>query len=177
MTDIMKTFEFHAGHRLPNHDGKCRRLHGHTYRVDVMVYGNVVETEGAPNQGMVMDFGVLKEIWQDFEKQLDHTTLLWDKDPILDALASSNGGHGMNLEELGIEVVPQPPTAEFIAHKLFDNFWGAVMAKVGEKEPVFVGAVRVWETPTSWALYDGRSYGVVTISQANAVTPEGALPN
>lgn len=158
MPSISKTFDFHMAHRLPNHNGRCRRLHGHTYRVDIMVSGNMVEEEGASNQGMVVDFSVIKDVWAPFDRRLDHSTLLWEKDPLLDDLRSANGGHGVNLEDLGIEVTPQPPTAEYIAEIVFRNFWRALHL---EHPQIILDAVRVWETPTSWALFDGRRLAYV----------------
>lgn len=53
---LFKTFTFEAAHRLPLHDGKCARLHGHSW-----VGTAILEAEGTqdsgPETGMVMDFG------------------------------------------------------------------------------------------------------------------------
>ena len=54
---ITKKFEFEAAHRLPNHPGKCKKLHGHTYRLEV-----TISTKQLNLQDMVMDFGDLKAI-------------------------------------------------------------------------------------------------------------------
>ena len=54
---ITKKFEFEAAHKLPNHSGKCRNLHGHSYKLEVTVSSNKLN-----GQGMVMDFGDLKAI-------------------------------------------------------------------------------------------------------------------
>jgi len=164
LTSISKTFDFHAAHRLPNHDGKCRRLHGHTYRVDIMITGNIIDTEGDSSQAMVIDFGVLKDIWKGFDEHLDHHALLWDKDPLVDLI---NAGVG-SLEEYGIEVTPVPPTAEHIAEMIFRNLWAALAER---PEPVILDAVRVWETPTSWALFDGRHIHIIQGYDPGA--PEG----
>jgi len=48
---IAKTFYFDSAHKLPNYEGKCRFLHGHRFRLDVVVEGHV-----NPLTGMVMDF-------------------------------------------------------------------------------------------------------------------------
>ncbi len=73
---IGKLFTFAAAHRLPNHDGKCAELHGHTYTVEVIVSGNVNPIDGAPDEGMVMDFGKLSKFWKlSLEPQLDHKFL------------------------------------------------------------------------------------------------------
>ena len=47
---ITKAFTFEAAHQLPWHEGKCRNLHGHSYRLDVTVAGPITE------KGVVMDF-------------------------------------------------------------------------------------------------------------------------
>jgi len=63
--EIAKQFTFEAGHILPNHQGKCRRLHGHSYRMEVAVGvpdNHRVYGSGSPLEGMVMDFGDLKEV-------------------------------------------------------------------------------------------------------------------
>src|SRR4051794_23789378 len=48
--EVTKVFAFDAAHQLPWHEGKCRRLHGHTYRLEVTVAGPVNEN------GIVLDF-------------------------------------------------------------------------------------------------------------------------
>ena len=57
---IRKQFAFEAAHVLPHHDGKCSRLHGHSYRLDVTVRGPL-QSEG-PATGMVVDFDALSRI-------------------------------------------------------------------------------------------------------------------
>jgi len=54
---VRRSFDFEAAHQLPNHPGKCRRLHGHSYRL-------VVAVDGSPDAstGMVIDFSDLKRI-------------------------------------------------------------------------------------------------------------------
>lgn len=51
---ITKKFTFDAAHSLPNHDGKCKNLHGHSYVFEVTVSGPITET--GPKEGMIMDF-------------------------------------------------------------------------------------------------------------------------
>ncbi|MDP9441216.1 MAG: 6-carboxytetrahydropterin synthase QueD [Actinomycetota bacterium] len=55
-TSVTRTFSFEAAHQLPWHEGKCRRLHGHTYRLEVTVEGPVGD------HGIVVDFADLKEV-------------------------------------------------------------------------------------------------------------------
>lgn len=89
---IAKRYRFEASHVLPNHAGKCSRLHGHSYEVELELHGELVEKEGASDEGMVIDFGVVSAVWSGVHDHLDHRHLN--------------------------EVVPapfQPPTAEHIA--------------------------------------------------------------
>src|SRR5262249_6793379 len=73
---IAKEFTFEAAHSLPNHDGPCRRLHGHTYRVQVLARGPLQPLDGRPEEGMVIDFGRLKEVFQRrIETRCDHLYL------------------------------------------------------------------------------------------------------
>ncbi|MFF0718744.1 6-carboxytetrahydropterin synthase QueD [Micromonospora sp. NPDC003816] len=67
--EIFREFTFEAAHRLPNVPvgHKCARLHGHSYRVQVHVHGDV-----DPEAGWVMDFGELKKAFQPLLDQLDH---------------------------------------------------------------------------------------------------------
>ena len=76
LTTISKSWRFDAAHQLPNHDGKCRRPHGHTYTVEVAVTAEPQPTDGRPTEGMVVDFGELDRIWkEELEPKLDHRDL------------------------------------------------------------------------------------------------------
>lgn len=67
---LKRRFEFEAAHRLPNHDGPCKNLHGHGYSVLVEVSRKDLVN------GMVMDFGELKKIVnENVLNKLDHSYL------------------------------------------------------------------------------------------------------
>jgi|TARA_Y100000034_G_scaffold133368_1_gene198643 6-pyruvoyltetrahydropterin/6-carboxytetrahydropterin synthase len=68
---VTKLFEFEACHHLPNYDGACRNLHGHSYKLEVEVKGEVdVES------GMVMDFSELKSVVKELViDEYDHANL------------------------------------------------------------------------------------------------------
>ncbi|MCB0557489.1 MAG: 6-carboxytetrahydropterin synthase QueD [Lewinellaceae bacterium] len=70
--EIFKEFTFDAAHYLPNvpEDHKCRRLHGHTYRIRLYIKGPL-----DPTLGWVMDFADIKAAWKPLEAQLDHRCL------------------------------------------------------------------------------------------------------
>lgn len=67
---ISKEFTFDAAHHLHCYEGKCKNLHGHTYKVILGVSGFVDEC------GLMIDFGDIKEIWKnEIEIFLDHRYL------------------------------------------------------------------------------------------------------
>lgn len=71
---IRKIFRFEAAHVLPYHPGKCARLHGHSYRLEVAVAG-ALQSEG-PAAGMVADFDELATIVRRaVVDELDHSSL------------------------------------------------------------------------------------------------------
>ncbi len=59
---ITKEFQFEMAHALWNYDGKCKNIHGHTYRLFVSVLGEPLNDPNDHKNGMVMDFGNLKKI-------------------------------------------------------------------------------------------------------------------
>ena len=66
---LTKTFHFEAAHDLPTFpaDHKCRRLHGHSFRFDVIVEGEV-----DPARGYLIDYGDIKKVADPLVKRLDH---------------------------------------------------------------------------------------------------------
>ena len=69
-TSVTRAFTFEAAHQLPWHKGKCQRLHGHSYRLEVTVEGPV-----RPD-GMVVDFAELREVVdRDIVSRYDHQYL------------------------------------------------------------------------------------------------------
>jgi 6-pyruvoyltetrahydropterin/6-carboxytetrahydropterin synthase len=74
MIEITKIFKFEASHHLPKHKGKCRNFHGHSYKLEVTISGEL-HTEGE-SSGMILDFGLLKEIVQNvILRWADHSNL------------------------------------------------------------------------------------------------------
>jgi len=70
--EIFKEFTFDSAHFLPHvpDDHKCKRMHGHTYRVRIWLKG-ALDTR----MGWVADFGDIKAVWKPLEKRLDHCVL------------------------------------------------------------------------------------------------------
>lgn len=71
---IAKEFHWEMGHRLPEHFGKCKNIHGHSYRM-------IVELQGDLNEhGMIMDYYDLKKIVNPLVEKLDHAFMVYEKD-------------------------------------------------------------------------------------------------
>lgn len=72
MFTLTKEFRFEAAHKLPHHDGKCARLHGHSFKMRVELCGEALFVEGAKT-GMLRDFSdVSKAVKPLVEEVLDH---------------------------------------------------------------------------------------------------------
>jgi 6-pyruvoyltetrahydropterin/6-carboxytetrahydropterin synthase len=73
---LTKIFRFEAAHHLPGHRGKCARLHGHSYTLEVTLRGPIKQVAGASDDGMVMDFDDLSQlVKQAVIERLDHQDL------------------------------------------------------------------------------------------------------
>lgn len=97
-----------CGHRVVGHEGKCRFLHGHNYRIHFEVASQQLDSVGR-----VLDFSVIKQklcLW--LEDNYDHKFLIWENDPLLEELK--------NLTEESLVIVPFNPTAENIAKHLVE---------------------------------------------------------
>lgn len=76
---VSKEFVFEAAHALDNHEGKCKNLHGHSYKLVVTVTGVPNTDNSAPDAGMVIDFSDLKKIVNsEIVDQWDHALILKD---------------------------------------------------------------------------------------------------
>ena len=130
---VTKVIEFAYGHRLLEHGGKCKHLHGHNGVVEVDV-----DAEALDPLGMVVDFGRVNEVVKAWiNENLDHKMVLSRADPLVEILT----GVGEP-----VYVMDENPTAENIAKLI----WHAA-----RREGLRVSEVRVWETGTSRAAYKG----------------------
>jgi 6-pyruvoyltetrahydropterin/6-carboxytetrahydropterin synthase len=131
MYSVTKRIDFCYGHRLLDHDGVCRHLHGHNAVVEIEARTAALDT-----RNMVVDFGDIKRIMKTWiDAQIDHKTILRHDDPLV-----------APLQALGepVFVIDSNPTAERIARLIFD---------VSRDQGLPVVRVTVWETPTSCATY------------------------
>src|SRR5258708_15170477 len=78
---ITRKLEFDAGHRIPEQRSQCRNLHGHRYVLEITLQGDLVDTEGAPDRGMVMDFADVKSLAvEHLVDKWDHAFLVYEGD-------------------------------------------------------------------------------------------------
>ena len=82
MTTIIKRFvETDTGHRVPNHKSKCKHMHGHRYRWEAVIEGDIVQTSGVSDEGMLMDFSDISEILVNYiHDVVDHSFIVYEKD-------------------------------------------------------------------------------------------------
>lgn len=131
MFKVTREIHFCYGHRLLKYQGRCRYLHGHNGRVEIELASAALD-----RLGMVRDFGEIKRKIQGWiDEHLDHKMILSRKDPALPP-----------LRRLGepLYVMDANPTAEAIAKLIYD---------VARRLRLPVTAVRLWETPYSFATY------------------------
>lgn len=106
-----------CGHRVVGHEGKCRHLHGHNYRVHFYCQSTELDSVGR-----VVDFSVIKEklcMW--LEENWDHKFLAWEKDEFLSELFEVDKQHQHQvLFEESLVWLPFNPTAENMAKYLVD---------------------------------------------------------
>src|SRR3989339_842965 len=103
---IKKTLYFCYGHRLLNHKGRCRNIHGHNAALEI-----TIQAEALDDMGMVTDFGDvtrIAKVWLD--KNLDHKILLNSRDPLVKVLRK--------MKEPFMEVNANP-TAEVMAEMIY----------------------------------------------------------
>lgn len=79
---ITKQFTFETGHALYGYDGKCKNVHGHSYKLSVTVIGTPITDSGNVKFGMVIDFTDLKKIVkEEIVDQFDHATVFNQNTP------------------------------------------------------------------------------------------------
>lgn len=128
------------GHRVPNHKNKCRRPHGHRYRLELTLKGSVCRQQGHSDEGMVFDFGDIRAILRSrIHDRLDHCFMISHQDPLLTQWASEQA------EEAGFFLVDFIPTAENIVIWCYEQLRPVLPAEVR------IAALRLYETPNAWA--------------------------
>lgn len=139
MFKISKEFSFDMAHLLDGHDGKCQNLHGHTYKLQVEITGDLSPL--GSKKSMVIDFSDLKTIIKKaILEPMDHAF-------IYDETNERESKIAKLLQSLDSKTfgVPFRTTAEELARFIFNRL------KYDEK--LAVSTIRLWETPTSFCEY------------------------
>ena len=132
MLTVTKQFRAEISHRLQNHPGACKNLHGHSYLFEITAAGFEL------SNGMIIDFKDLKQAIEKFIGRWDHAVLLEETDPLSTLLDPF----------VKIYTCSSPPTAEWMAEKI-----GHELNKI---LPIGIRIVKVqvWETTTSYATWE-----------------------
>ena len=115
VTRIKRWVETDTGHRVPNHKSKCRHFHGHRYRWEAVIEGDVVTQKGVSEEGMLMDFSDISRILErEIHDVVDHSFLVYEGDKrAIEALEIMG-------EEHRTVILPFIPTAENLAKWAFE---------------------------------------------------------
>lgn len=137
---ITKQFTFETGHALYGYDGKCKNVHGHSYRLDVTVIGSPISDPNHVKYGMVIDFGDLKRIVKkEIVDVFDHATVFNKNTPHIE-LAKELQVRGHN-----VLLVDYQPTSEMMVI----DFAKTIQAQL--PPTIKLHALKLQETATSYA--------------------------
>ena len=146
VTRIRRWVETDTGHRVPNHKSKCRHMHGHRYRWEAELEGDVVTQEGVSEEGMLMDFSDVSAILNQYVHDVvDHAFIVYEGDKEALAALSQMGDEHRTL------IVPFIPTAENLAKWAFEQVESRISSSYGNS--LKLHAFHVRETPKSWASW------------------------
>lgn len=137
---ITKQFNFETGHALHGYDGKCKNVHGHSYKLSVTVIGKPITDVSNVKYGMVIDFSDLKKIVkEEIVDQFDHATVFNKNTPHVE-LANE-------LKERGHHVilVDYQPTSE----NMVTDFATKIKNRLPQNINLF--SLKLQETETSFA--------------------------
>jgi len=134
---ITKEFQFEMAHALLGYDGPCKNIHGHSYKLDVTVKGEIKNGTTDSDEGMVVDFSIIKKVVKKLiVDEYDHSLVLNDKMSI-----DTKQFNFMNK----LILVPFQPTCE--------NLLIHYKQLIEEKLPssIKLHSLLLRETPTSYA--------------------------
>lgn len=137
---ITKQFSFETGHALYGYDGKCKNVHGHSYKLSVTVIGTPISDTANVKFGMVIDFSDLKKIVrEEVVDVFDHATVFNKNTPHVElAEELKNRGHHVIL-------VGYQPTSE----NMVIDFAEKIKSRLPEN--IALHSLRLQETETSYA--------------------------
>ncbi len=137
---ITKQFSFETGHALYGYDGKCKNVHGHSYKLSVTVIGKPIEDASHVKHGMVIDFGDLKKIVKaEIVDIFDHATVFNKNTPHIE-LAKE-----LKDRDHNVLLVDYQPTSEMMVIDF--------AKKIKKHLPVHIAlhSLKLQETETSFA--------------------------
>jgi len=137
---ITKQFSFETGHALYGYDGKCKNVHGHSYKLSVTVIGKPISDTSNVKYGMVIDFSDLKKIVKEEIVDLfDHATVFNQNTPHIElANELKSRGHHVILVEY-------QPTSE----NMVTDFAQKIISRL--PEGIKLHSLKLQETDTSFA--------------------------
>jgi len=137
---ITKLFSFETGHALYGYDGKCRNVHGHSYKLAVTVIGNPITDTTNVKFGMVIDFTDLKKIVkEEIVNVFDHATVFNKNTPHIElAKELQKRGHNVLL-------VDYQPTSEM----MIIDFAKKIKKRLPDN--IRLNSLKLQETDTSYA--------------------------
>lgn len=137
---ITKQFSFETGHALYGYDGKCRNVHGHSYRLDVTVIGEPIADSSHVKHGMVIDFSDLKSIVkEEIVDVFDHATIFNKNTPHVE-LAEELQRRGHN-----VLLVNYQPTSEMMIIDFAEKIKNRL------PDSIELHSLKLQETATSYA--------------------------
>ncbi len=149
---ITREFTFDSAHKLTDYYGKCERMHGHTYKLQITLDGKVQEN------GLVIDFVVLKRIVKKHVlDKLDHNVLNdVVGNPSAENLVVWIWDQLKDLQKLLHEEMNDPNLAEHLKKLLDECDKEGDLAKMEFDNALKLYEVKLWETPNSWITYRGE---------------------
>ncbi|MDG2193614.1 MAG: 6-carboxytetrahydropterin synthase [Polaribacter sp.] len=137
---ITKQFNFETGHALYGYDGKCKNVHGHSYKLSVTVIGQPITDTTKVKYGMVIDFSDLKKIvTEEVVDVFDHATVFNKNTPHVElAKELSDRGHHVIL-------VDYQPTSEMMVIDFAQKIKNRLPASIQ------LFSLKLQETETSFA--------------------------
>ena len=137
---ITKQFTFETGHALYGYDGKCRNVHGHSYKLSVTVIGIPITDTSNVKLGMVIDFGDLKKIVkEEIVEPFDHATVFNKNTPHME-LAKE-----LKDREHKVILADYQPTSE----NMVIDFASKIKARLPKE--IQLHSIKLRETETAFA--------------------------
>ena len=137
---ITKQFSFETGHALYGYDGKCKNVHGHSYKLSVTVIGSPITDVNNVKFGMVIDFTDLKKIVkEEIVDNFDHATVFNKNTPHIE-LAKE-----LQSRDHHVILVDYQPTSE----NMVIDFAAKIKGRLPQN--IALHSLRLQETETSFA--------------------------